>query len=89
MEPDAQTDERLHAPAHVIDLILGVMRQTPRPCGPSPGTVDYARAARAEARHYADQVWAEAFRAGAAWDRSHTRTAVRAARIDELTRDRG
>jgi hypothetical protein len=67
-QPDQQPhDERLHAPAHVIDMVLGVMRQTRRPSGPIPGTVDYARAARAEARVYADRIWQEAWHAGAAY----------------------
>ena len=54
------------APEHVIDMLLAVMRPYGGPAG-HPGEVSYARAARAEAKIYADRIWAEAAAAGAAW----------------------
>ncbi len=57
-----------HAPEHVIDLLAGVMRPPPvTPAGPAPGSVAAARRARAEAKVYADRIWAEAWHAGATW----------------------
>lgn len=64
-----QTDESQRTPAapeYVIDMLLGVMRPYPGPPG-AAGSVAYARAARAEARVYADRIWAEAWHTGAAW----------------------
>lgn len=59
-------DELMKAPEHVVDLLLGMMRPYPeQPGGPPPGSVDYMRAARAEARIYADRIWQEAATAGA------------------------
>ncbi len=49
------------APDHVIDMILALM-----PC-PNPTDVERIRARRAEARAYANRIWAEAAHAGAVW----------------------
>jgi hypothetical protein len=77
------------APEHVIDLMLGVMRPYP---GPFPD-VAYARAARAEAKIYADRIWAEAWAAGAAWGLARNsepiRVEVTAERLDQLRADAG
>jgi hypothetical protein len=54
------------APEHVIDMVLGVMRQRARP-GAGLEPVAQARADRAEAKIWADRIWSEAFMAGAAW----------------------
>ena len=88
--PAPHPDERLSAPAHVIDLILGVPRPRPGPAG--AGTVDYARALRAEARVYADLIWSEAWHAGAAWGLArNTRIEVQVTteRFAELARKAG
>jgi hypothetical protein len=61
MLPDGYEKLRT-APDHVVDTILALM-----PAGPDPGGVDRARARRAEARAYANRIWAEAAHVGAAW----------------------
>lgn len=60
----AELDELLGAPEHVIDMLAAVMRPPSRPAGPEPGSVPFARLARAEAKVYADRIWAEAIRVG-------------------------
>jgi len=87
--PEQGTDERLHAPAHVIDLLLAVMRRRAPRIGLPPGTVDYARAARAEACTYADRIWAEAYLAGAEWGLAHNTQPIKisAERFDELAQE--
>lgn len=97
LSPDRQQNpaptagERPSAPAYVIDLIMRIMRQAPPPAGPPPGTVDYARAAHAQARGHADQIWAEAWTAGATWGLAHNaqplRFLVAAERLEELRED--
>ncbi len=64
------------APDHIVDLMLGVMR----PYSGPPGQGGYARAAREDARRYADRIWAEAAHAGAAWG-----LAAKPARMIEIT----
>jgi hypothetical protein len=74
--PDSAEDLKT-APEHVVDLLLGMMRPYPeRPDGPPHGSVDYARAARAEARIYADRIWAEAAHAGATYALAIARTRI-------------
>lgn len=51
------------APEHVVDMLLGALR----PYSGPPGAAGYAKAARADARRYADRIWAEAVHAGAVW----------------------
>ncbi len=72
-------EELMTPPEHVIDLLLGMMRPYPeQPAGPPRGSIDYARAARAEARTYAQRVWVEAAHAGFAYALAteHTRVQV-------------
>lgn len=60
------------APDHVVDQIFALMPQ-----GPDPADVARARARRAEARAYANQIWAEAAHAGAVWGMSRAPTKVK------------
>lgn len=62
--------ELVKAPEHVVDMLLGVMR----PYSGPPGTNGYAGAARAEARRYADRIWAEAAHAGSVWGLARNNT---------------
>lgn len=77
--PGQADDELRRAPEHVVDMLAAVMRPPARPTtGPAPGTVSYARLARAEARVYADRIWAEAFQAAEEATRTRLVDAVRA-----------
>jgi hypothetical protein len=50
------------APDHIVDMILSLMRPAA-----DPTDIGRARARRAEARAWADRIWAEAAHAGATW----------------------
>lgn len=65
------------APEHIIELLLGVMRPYPGQPSPSAGSVAFARAARAEAKVYADRIWEEAWNAGAVWGVSRNTQPIR------------
>lgn len=72
--PREGVEDLLRAPDHVVDMLLGALRPPPRTPGmvpPPPGSVTYARVARAEARVYADRIWAEAFTRGMAHGMAH------------------
>lgn len=79
------------APEYVIDMLMGVMRPYPG-MATEPGSVAYARAARAEARVYANRIWAEAWHTGAAWGLARNnkiRIEVSAERLDQLKQGTG
>ena len=55
------------APEHVVNMLFAVMPPpTPQP-GVEPYSTGHARAAQAQAKVLADQIWAEAWHDGAAW----------------------
>jgi hypothetical protein len=85
-------DDLTRAPEHVVDLLLGMMRPYPEhPGGPQRATVDYVRGARAEARVYADRIWAEAAHAGATYGISMAKASAQAIKVtsSEMSELRG
>ncbi len=68
--PEVAQAEPVNVPEYLVDLLLGVMRPFPAP-DMAPESIAYARAARAEARTYANRIWQEAWHAGAAWGLAH------------------
>lgn len=75
-EPVTQAagNPEVRAPEHIVDHLLAVMRPHR---GPSVGSREYALAARAEARAYADRYWTEGWHAGAVWGLARNTQPVR------------